>query len=67
MSRASGNRRSEPCLWAASFGSGVPHDLVAAFAGGRSPPCPAEVRRVRSRVRRRGCAGALRQADRPAW
>ncbi|MGW0372172.1 DUF317 domain-containing protein [Streptomyces coeruleorubidus] len=34
-----------PCLWAASFGSSVPHDLVAAFAASLSSTAPV-LRRV---------------------
>ncbi|MFE0187962.1 DUF317 domain-containing protein [Streptomyces sp. NPDC058989] len=34
-----------PCLWAASFGASVPHDLVAVFAGALSSTAPV-LRRV---------------------
>ncbi|WP_037675942.1 DUF317 domain-containing protein, partial [Streptomyces afghaniensis] len=34
-----------PCLWAASFGASVPHDLVAAFAASLSSTAPV-LRRV---------------------
>ncbi|MEV0691283.1 DUF317 domain-containing protein [Streptomyces sp. NPDC050388] len=34
-----------PCLWAASFGAGVPHDLVACFANALSSTAPV-LRRV---------------------
>ncbi len=34
-----------PCLWAASFAAGVPHDLVAAFAASLSSTAPV-LRRV---------------------
>ncbi|MGC9544773.1 DUF317 domain-containing protein [Streptomyces sp. UG1] len=37
--------RGAPCLWAVSFGSSVPHDLVAAFAASLSSTAPV-LRRV---------------------